>query len=80
MRRSSLHKRPRSTPRGFDAAFGLERLHGDEDGADCSEGPVELCGMALVSEFFLGSPEVITTYEDAAPIAVKSGGHAEAPE
>ena len=65
-------------PEAFDAAFGLWRLCGDEGDAEFAEGAAELRGLALAVEFFLERPVGIVTHEDAAAIAVKGRGHAEA--
>ena len=65
-------------PEAFDAAFGLWRLCGDEGAAEFGKGATELRGLALASEFFLERPVGIVTHEDAAAIAVKGRGHAEA--
>ncbi len=65
-------------PEAFDAAFGLRAIGGDEGDAQLFQGAAELGGLALASELFFDRPGVVIAHEDAAVIAVKSQGHAEA--
>src|SRR5437899_12997200 len=70
----------KNTPEAFDAAFGLRRLRGDESDAELLQGPAELRGLALASEFFFHRPVIVMVHEDAAAISVEGGGNAEAAE
>ncbi len=66
------------SPEALDAAFGLWAVGGDEGDAELFEGAAELGRLTFSSELFIDGPAVVVANEDAAVIAVKSQGHAEA--